>query len=198
MSISIAEFRFRFIEVPLKKPRRIHLSIRRLGGKAVEYATALESLSAAGNPEAGVALRLLDHEARRIHKLRLTPKFDAKHWNHIAPVNLDPIKRWRMDEAGILALQLLLWLWQAHLNPSAYGVVGKGAAESEPFSVHSTRRWWYLARSWFDYFYPKPLQVPELARLVTAPSVKGSVRKERQDILGRIRDHFKSFAFFPG
>jgi len=198
VSVALPQFRFSFIEVPLRKSPRIRRSVRCLGAKAVQYATALESLATAGNLEAGIALRLLNDEARRIHRAGLRPKFDAKHWNHVAPVNLDPIKRWQMDEAGVLALELLLWLWQAHLNPSAYPVVGGSAAESKPFTVNSVRRWWHLARIYFLHFYPKPEQVPELIRLVTAPSVKGSAAKERQDILGKIRDHFTRFAPYPG
>ena len=198
MNATIPQFRFCFIEALPRTSLRIHPSIRRLGAKAVQYAGALASLSAAGNTEAKVALLLLEDEAQRIQKARLRPKHDSEHWHRIAPVNLDPITRWKMDSIGLLALQLLLWLWRAHLDPDAYGVIGRRAAELEPFDLDSSKRWWNFARKLFLHFYPVPERVPELLRLVTARSVKGSPGKERQDIIGKVRDHFTSFGPFPG
>lgn len=162
----------------------------------VEYATALVCLSDVGCREAKIAWRLLKSEIEKNQASPVKTVLKGIEREEITPpLRLDPGARWKMDAFGLLALELLLWVWQARLNPSMYGGYGDCARLSlRPFNDESAKEWWGFIRWIMTTFYPRPQQVAELRRLVTALSYKGDTYKEYAYIVRKLRERLESFA----
>jgi hypothetical protein len=191
-------------ESPLKFRLRLNLpdeplawgvapEIRRLSRNAAKLATALHRLSGAGDKHAKSALRLLRTYARKYRAEPAAKALKLIEDEEILPIDLHPSARWKLDKAGIFALQLLLWLRHLQHKPSAE-VIGDRAAELPPFADHTARDWWHLARICLIHIYPHPDRVAELAALAKAPSCKMSAVATSNYIQRKIRERFESFA----
>ncbi|MBZ5585630.1 MAG: hypothetical protein LAQ30_26205 [Acidobacteriia bacterium] len=129
-------FRFYFLTIRRKHVRRIPSSIQRFGVKTVQYATALACLSDAGCREAKIGWRLLVGEIEKNQAKSVRDVLKVIERDEITPpIRLDPGARWKMDAFGLLALELLLWVWQARRNPSLYG--SSACSVPKPFDGES-------------------------------------------------------------
>jgi hypothetical protein len=177
--------------------------IQRLGTKAEQYAEALVRLSEAGCQDADYATRTLSKKAIEYQKDFPKKLHEAIDLEEVAPVDLFPSARWKLDRAGLVALQILLRLWQfRHVSEKEdggaehrelYDLYKSIAHQLEPFHEDSARRWWDIAQMLFTDCYRHPERVRELAS-VKAPSCKGSPPKHRNYILRKLRERFLSFA----
>lgn len=137
------------------------------------------------------------------HEKNFTPNLcKAIDRESVAPVDLLKGAHWKLDRAGLVALQILLCLWQFRYIPDR----DDGRADWEPIEVYrmmahhlkpfhdgSKHRWWKVAQMLFLDYYPHPAQLREFAS-VCAPSCKGSPVKHRNYILRKLRERFLSFA----
>jgi hypothetical protein len=116
------------------------------------------------------------------------------------PIRLDPGARWKLDGFGVLALEMLLWCWQARRDPNpgtegAYGIYGFLMKKLPPFHADFLDVWWYFTHTTVnDFYYRRLQQIPEIKRLVTPLSYDGNAHLARSYIVRKIRERFKSFA----
>jgi hypothetical protein len=167
--------------------------IQHLGRNATKLATALHRLSGAGDKHAKSALRLLHTYARKYRAESAAKALKSIEDEEILPIDLHPSARWKLDKAGIFALQLLLWLRHLQRKPSDE-VIGDAAAELPSFDDHTARDWWHLARFCLIDIYPHPDRVVELAALAKDLRCETSAVAASNYIQRKIRERFESFA----
>ena len=167
--------------------------IRHLGGNAAKLATALHRLSGAGDKHAKSALRLLRMYARKYRAESAAKALELIEDEEILPIDLHPSARWKLDRAGIFALQLLLWLRHLQRKPSDE-VIGDAAAKLPAFDDNTARDWWRLARICLLDIYPHPDRVVELAGLANNLRCETSPVATSNYIQRKIRERFQSFA----
>jgi hypothetical protein len=177
-------------------------TIRRLGANAEAYALALVHLSDAGCQAAAHAMSALSKAAMKHEKDFAGNLRKAIDREKVAPVDLFPSARWKLDRAGLVALQILLCLWQFRYIPDRDDgranwepnkVYRMMAHSLEPFHDDSKHRWWKVAQIVFLDHFPHPARLKEFAS-VCAPSCKGSPVKHRNYILRKLRERFLGFA----
>lgn len=183
--------------------------VKKLGGQAERYFRALETLAALDAYEAQVALRAFKSKAQDVSRMPVPPLLNpnltlAVHrrnfWlnrierSRVSRIYLDSGKRWKLDLFGMLALQLILWLWHFRNCPDP----GKGL----PFKRcnlpvfregNSANRWWKYGvallhdtrRKWCDEERVKAL----IPRSCQATSVTRNTY-----FLRKMRERFKNFA----
>jgi hypothetical protein len=168
--------------------------LSRLGTRPSQYFEVLTALSKHGSREATVALRVLDREAKAARLHFRDEAFAAIDKDHIAPVDLGKSARWKLDAFGVVALQAVLWLWQARLHPRLYRSIANFAATQGKFSDETPRgRWWLMCKWLLKTRLPNRGDVPELARLIPT-SCRGSAAARRKFVLRRIHQRIVGFA----
>ena len=191
-------------ESPLKFRLRLNLpdehlawgmapEIRHLGRNATKLATALHRLSGAGDKHAKSALRLLRASARKYRAELAAKALKSIEDEEILPIDLHPSARWKLDKAGIFALQLLLWLRHLQRKPSDE-VISDAAAKLPSFDERTAREWWRLARICLIDIYPHPDQMVEFAALAKDLRRETSAVATSNYIQRKIRERFESFA----
>jgi hypothetical protein len=171
-------------------------SISALGKKASEYANALARLDQLGSPEAHEALAALTNALSGIGSPTLSRDGALKQLKDAdsCPVNIHPTARWKMDDAGQFALELLLWLWRARQIPRRYGRWGECAHQLPFFEIDTAEEWWALARGVMTDSYQKPQTLPELRALAVSQNSRSNAMAARNEIVRKLRDRFASFA----
>jgi hypothetical protein len=167
--------------------------IQHLGRNATKLANALHRLSGAENKHAKSALRLLRTYARKYRAQSAAKALKLIEDEEILPIDLHPSARWKLDNAGIFALQLLLWLRHLQRKPSDE-VIGDAAAKLPYFDDQTVSDWWHLARICLKDIYPRPDRVVELAALAKDLRCKMSAVAVSNYIQRKIRERFESFA----
>lgn len=172
-------------------------TIRRLGIKSVQYFEALHCLSNEGCESAAYAISRLTKEVinHRTDSLKILRKLIEE--NEAAPVDLVPTARWKVDRIGLVALQILLWLWHLRCTSQEDDGWSIYARDLEPFDSDSARKWWYFGRLAFTYFYHHPEGLPWFYSCVKPSSCRGSRIKSRNYIIRKLRERFLSFSHPP-
>jgi hypothetical protein len=181
---------FRFYHVqPPKAP--LPPEINSKGARAVRYATCLIQLREAGNRSAAIALDVLVKECQPIVRPKKTQE-NVK--GLVTPVELDWGSRWRLDDAGRYALELLLWIWRMRHTPIICRFMGGWAASLPEFNDETKSEWWELGHSILDDVYRSIEKCPELRALVSKPRKLKAGPSHRDPIIRAIRRRFYSFA----
>jgi hypothetical protein len=112
------------------------------------------------------------------------------------PVYFDSSSKWRFDEFGEIALDLLGYVWgtrKENCGMFDYGRIGRAADALPEFRKGpNANKWWELAKAHLLFTYPTPETIPELANLVRLKRRTPSVVREK--ILERIKQRFINFA----
>ena len=169
-------------ELPASRlPRRLRVH----GPKVIQYAYALNWLAKAGFAEARQA------------NLRLR-KGNGSKPQASAAVDLDKIARWSVDEFSLVALQLILFLDSARLNPSSYGRIGLviHGLKLREFDVNTCSQWWRLAKATLPNAQLESEALAGLA-LLMPPSAVRSIPEQRKFFLRRLKQRFYAFAPTP-
>ena len=168
--------------------------LSRLGTRPSQYFDVLTALAKHGSLEAAVALRVLDREAKAQRLQFRDDAFAAIDKDHIAPFDLGPSARWKLDAYGVVALQAVLWMWQARLHPRLYGSIADYNAAHGKFSDETpTGRWWRICKWLLKTRLPSRGDVPELTRLIPT-SCRGSAAARRKFVMRRIHQRIVGFA----
>jgi hypothetical protein len=196
----------RRLQEQYKPLNRVPSAISRLGRNPQEYAIALMKLAQQGCEAAALALRQLKTQAGRAEAedVRAALKLIAQ--SGAVPVDLNPMAQWKTDSFGLIALQLVLWVWRERNQPHRWRARclpiwrGWGRWEMlEPqFDRESEKHWYFLARHDFRDTYPHPERLPEFKALVTATKSLKSERLTHSYIVNRIHQRFRSFSAFLG
>jgi hypothetical protein len=120
------------------------------------------------------------------------------------PLRLDRKARWARwidDDAGRIAWKLLWYVWMARSENNKwganYGRFSKMADALAPLDKKSARKWWKVAKAALLYTYPKPLDVAELAALVTRRKKRRYPSRLEEAILSKLEHRFLSLAKLP-
>jgi hypothetical protein len=177
-----------------QNPLRFPSAIRRCGTTALRYAEALAHLSDAGSQEARYAMSLLTKQATTYQRCSIKALRKAMDREEFAPVELAASARWKLDRPGLVALQILLCLWQASHTLDEKNPYSICAYHVEPFHDDSAEAWWCFAHMMFTDSYRHPERVPGLISCVKPPSCRDSPIKSRNYIIRKVRERFLSFA----
>lgn len=103
--------------------------------------------------------------------------------------------RWKWDDAGKIANELLSFIQQSRTDP-IYGFadVSSKAKNLKNFNDDSAPDWWLLAKDTLLKSYPNLENVDEFNRLVTSQSKRRSPGRIRAAILDVLKARFLSFA----
>lgn len=112
------------------------------------------------------------------------------------PFYFDSCSKWRFDDFGEIAFDLLGYVWAARKENCGmfdYGQIGQLADALPEFRKGlNANKWWELAKAQLLFAYPTPETIPELANLVRLKRRTPSVVREK--ILERIKQRFINFA----
>jgi len=185
--------------------------VSKLGGPASRYYRALETLAALDAYEAQVALQRFKSKARAISRMPVPPLLNpnltlAVHkrnfWlgmiegSDVCPIHLDPGKRWKLDVFGMLALQLVLWIWCSRIDPDPDRVRGLTLAHSHlpVFEQNdSAHTWWRYAKG-FLHDSSRRWCDEEGVRALIPVSCQASSATRNTYFLRKVRERFLSFA----
>ena len=163
-------------------------AIKSKGPRAVRYVKALFQLIKAGSKDAELALRVLRAE----NPVNRRPR--GRRSAASTPVDLNYGTRWRLDDGGMIALELLLRVWRLRHAPKICLFFGDEASKLQEFTKETSGQWWRLAFDIFLTFYRKPEEYPELRALVGTPRRLKSGDSWRHGIIRVIRCRFRAFA----
>jgi hypothetical protein len=115
-----------------------------------------------------------------------------------AGVQLDKYSKWKPDYAAVVAAELIKHIQFIRLeNP--IGLDGGKEVEFSkflpPFSKKSAPHWWFIAQKFLLATYPKPQEISELDKIVTAKSKQKSPGRRRTAILEKIHARFIHLAY---
>jgi hypothetical protein len=112
------------------------------------------------------------------------------------PFYFDSSSKWRFDDFGEIALDLLVFVWgtrKENCGMFDHGQIGQVADALPEFRKGpNANKWWELAKAHLLFTYPAPETIPELANLVKLKRRTPSVVREK--ILERIKQRFINFA----
>lgn len=202
-----------------------------LGGPAERYYHALRTLAVRREFEAQEALRIFKKAARDVSQMPIPKRnlSDAALADHelnfrharieregAALIDIRPHKRWMLDPLGMVALQILLWIWYARKHPDPLEpvtftakklrdfstesyqieVTPLGRAKAYKFDTKSYEEWWKVGRS----HYNRARRFPGLEWRLSADiprCCRASPANRHTYILRVLRDRFGSFAPAP-
>jgi len=171
--------------------------VTRLGGRAECYYQGLVTLAHLGHFEAREALRIFRKKVREVLPLPPARAHEEIEGTIVAPIDLHPEKRWKLDLFGMLALQLLLWLWYARTHPYPQAdILTKSATKLPDYDRNSVRNWLEYGRWLLHNVRPAPGNARRVRKLIP-PSCRGSRAAENTYFLRCLRDRFRSFAPIP-
>ena len=224
----------RLLVVKCKKRGSVPNYVKILGGSAEWYYRALRTLAARREFEAQEALRIFKKAAKDVSQMPI-PKKDlsdaalADHELNIrhtrmeregaALIDIRTHKRWKVDTFGMLALQILLWMWYARKHPDRCEPVTstaqrlpafdtrtykirtqfayKNYAKSREVDTTSYKEWW---RTGIGHYNRARWRSPELERRLRAHiprCCRASDATRHTYVLRVLRDRFESFAPEP-
>lgn len=111
--------------------------------------------------------------------------------------------KWRLDDAGLIAYYLLVYILRARGDIACslnFGGFRDHAQKylTKKFCADSASDWWNFAKAVLLYSYPEPHTIDELNQLVSKNSVKRkSPGRLKQAILDKLQARFLSFAQNP-
>ncbi len=102
------------------------------------------------------------------------------------PINLDADSKWQGDVFAMIAWSIYEYLRDL---PKV-----TGCKPLPPLTRATGKLWWDNGWAFFCKTYPNPHLVPDLDRLITAPSKRTSPGKIREELKRKIRDRFMAIA----
>ena len=181
-------------------------AIHRLGRKPQEYAKALINLVQYDCDTAELALVQLERQAVYAKNLDVRAAIRQIAFSEAVAVDLHPMAQWKTDSFGLIALELILWVWRERTQtrrwrtrcfPSWFGCHRWEKLQSH-FDRQSEKSWWFLARHELLDTYSNPERLPEFKKLVTAAASLRADKLTHSYIVNRIHQRFRAFAAFLG
>ena len=169
-------------------------------GYAVFLATQPESTSNDENEIAGKeareALKVFKDKAREVCVLPPARAHIEIEKAEILPIAIYPEKRCKLDRFGMLALQIVLWMWYARRVPNHDELLTTTCKHLKDFDSDSVASWWNVGKGLLNLVQSPPRRNRRIRELIPI-SCRTSLATENTYFLSKVRTRFYSFAPMP-